>query len=109
MNEGHASPSRRRFLSGLAAGVGASAYFTVPGLFAEELQLARTPRLTEGPFYSPRLALDKYNDLIKAYNAAVNKWLGSATAPQATLTAQQALDEATTQMQRILDDYNNNR
>jgi multiple sugar transport system substrate-binding protein len=48
----------------------------------------------------------QYNDLIKAYNTAVAKWLGSATAPQAVLTAQQALDEAATQMQRILDDYN---
>ncbi len=48
----------------------------------------------------------QYNDLIKAYGTAVGKWLGSASAPEATLTAQQALDEAATQMQRILDDFN---
>src|SRR5262249_20790605 len=35
--------------------LGASAFF-VPGVFAEEL--ARTPALTEGPFYPPRLPLD---------------------------------------------------
>src|SRR5438034_10648004 len=53
-------PTRRAFLGGLTLG---AAYFAVPGLFAEEL--ARTPRLTEGPFYPPRLPLDKDNDLIK--------------------------------------------
>ena len=64
------SPSRRRFLGGLAAGMGMSAYFTVPGLFAEELQLARTPRLTEGPFYPDKLPLDTDNDLIIVSNSA---------------------------------------
>ena len=48
----------------------------------------------------------QYNDLIKAYNTAVTKWLGTKDAPANTLTAQQALDEAAQQMQRILDDYN---
>src|SRR5437660_12502638 len=58
--------SRRAFLG--AVTLGASA-FTVPGLFAEELALARTPRLTEGPFYPPRLPLDTDNDLIIISNS----------------------------------------
>src|SRR5438445_571087 len=52
--------TRRGLLrGGLALGVMA---FTVPGVFAEEL--ARTPRLTEGPFYPDRLPLDTDNDLV---------------------------------------------
>src|SRR5262245_47377831 len=42
---------RRAFLG--AAGL---ALFTTPGVFAEEL--ARTPPMTEGPFYPDRLPLD---------------------------------------------------
>jgi protocatechuate 3,4-dioxygenase beta subunit len=57
------SPTRRHFLSGgLALGIGAMSFSTVQGAFAEEL--ARTPRLTEGPFYPRRLPLDTDNDLI---------------------------------------------
>src|SRR5262249_31797239 len=52
--------TRRGWLRGGLA-LGAAAFF-VPGAFAEEL--ARTPRLTEGPFYPPRLPLDTDNDLI---------------------------------------------
>ncbi|HWE95281.1 MAG TPA: protocatechuate 3,4-dioxygenase [Tepidisphaeraceae bacterium] len=52
--------SRRSLLCGGLA-VGALALFT-PGVFAE--QLARTPRLTEGPFYPDKLPLDQDNDLI---------------------------------------------
>jgi protocatechuate 3,4-dioxygenase beta subunit len=52
--------SRRHFLrGGLALGLTA---FTAAGAFAEEL--ARTPRLTEGPFYPPKLPLDTDNDLL---------------------------------------------
>ena len=55
--------SRRHFLGGsFALGLGAATFYTVPGAFAEEL--ARTPRLTEGPFYPDRLPLDTDNDLI---------------------------------------------
>jgi protocatechuate 3,4-dioxygenase beta subunit len=57
--------SRRRFLQGLTAataGCLAPAFFTTPGLFAE--QLAVTPPQTEGPFYPDRLPLDTDNDLI---------------------------------------------
>ena len=52
--------NRRHFLRGsLALGLTA---FTAAGAFAEEL--ARTPRLTEGPFYPPKLPLDTDNDLL---------------------------------------------
>jgi len=51
---------RRRFLRGIV--LGSAAFFTTPGLFAEEL--ARTPAMTEGPFYPDRLPLDTDNDLI---------------------------------------------
>ena len=64
MSSSNASFSRRGFLG---AGVGAglvlgTAAFTVRGAFAE--QLARTPRLTEGPFYPHKLPLDTDNDLL---------------------------------------------
>ena len=51
---------RRQLLRGsAAAGI---AFFSNPGLFAEEL--LRTPSLTEGPFYPDMLPLDQDNDLI---------------------------------------------
>jgi protocatechuate 3,4-dioxygenase, beta subunit len=52
--------TRRRFLQ--AAALTAS-YFTVPGLFAEEL-MRRTPEMTVGPLYPDKLPLDTDNDLI---------------------------------------------
>jgi protocatechuate 3,4-dioxygenase beta subunit len=60
------SPSTRRgFLSALTGGAALSAaYFTTPGLFAEELALVRTPPQMEGPFYPNKLPLDTDNDLI---------------------------------------------
>ena len=57
--------TRRRLLGGGLA-FGAAAFFT-PGVFAEEL--ARTPSMTEGPFYPPRLPLDTDNDLIIINNS----------------------------------------
>lgn len=51
-------PSRRVFLGALG-----TAFFTTPGLFAEQL-LFPSPALTEGPFYPDRLPLDQDNDLI---------------------------------------------
>ena len=51
--------SRRNFLSGMAL---ATAAWTVPGAFAEEL--TRTPAQTEGPFYPDKLPLDTDNDLL---------------------------------------------
>jgi protocatechuate 3,4-dioxygenase beta subunit len=56
--------SRRAFLSTLTLGAAA---FTARGAFAEEL--ARTPRLTEGPFYPDKLPLDTDNDLIIVNNS----------------------------------------
>jgi protocatechuate 3,4-dioxygenase beta subunit len=52
--------TRRGLLRGGLA-LGTAALFT-PGVFAEEL--ARTPRLTEGPFYPDKLPLDTDNDLL---------------------------------------------
>ena len=50
---------RRSFLKSIAL---TTAWFTVPGSFAEEL--FRTPSQTEGPFYPDKLPLDTDNDLI---------------------------------------------
>lgn len=55
----HIQSPRREFLRQAAF---ASALFTVPGLFAE--QLALTPKQTEGPFYPDKLPLDTDNDLV---------------------------------------------
>ena len=49
---------------------------SVPGAFAEEL--ARTPRLTEGPFYPDKLPLDTDNDLI-ILNDSATPALGEVT------------------------------
>lgn len=55
----HIHSPRREFLRQAAF---ASALFTAPGLFAD--QLALTPRQTEGPFYPDKLPLDTDNDLV---------------------------------------------
>jgi protocatechuate 3,4-dioxygenase beta subunit len=69
--------SRRRFLTSAAAlGLGATAFFTVKGAFAEEL--TRTPSCTEGPFYPPRLPLDTDNDLI-VINDSITPAIGEIT------------------------------
>src|SRR5438876_8586584 len=57
--------TRRGLLRGSLA-LGALAFFT-PGVFAE--QLARTPRMTEGPFYPDKLPLDTDNDLLIVNNS----------------------------------------
>src|SRR5262249_39347477 len=62
--------TRRRFLQSAALGVaalGVPDFFGTPNLFAQEL--ARTPSLTEGPFYPNRLPLDTDNDLIIVNNS----------------------------------------
>src|SRR5438067_613215 len=69
-------PSRRLFLGSLAWGAGAAAFFTVRGAFAEEL--ARTPRMTEGPFYPDKLPLDTDNDLI-IINDSITPAVGEIT------------------------------
>jgi protocatechuate 3,4-dioxygenase beta subunit len=66
-------PTRRAFLSTLTIGAAALA---ARGAFAEEL--ARTPRLTEGPFYPDRLPLDTDNDLI-IVNDAITPAVGEIT------------------------------
>ena len=75
MSKRDLAPSRRRFLSTLALGAAA---FATPGLFAEELALARTPRMTEGPFYPPKLPLDTDNDLI-IINDSITPAVGEIT------------------------------
>ena len=56
--------SRRVFAQGVAFG---ASLFMVPGLYAEEL--AKTPKLTEGPFYPDKLPLDTDNDLVIVNNS----------------------------------------
>jgi protocatechuate 3,4-dioxygenase beta subunit len=58
---------RRGFVRGLAFSAIGAAFFTTPGLFAEEL--LRTPEQTEGPFYPDHLPLDTDNDLLVINNA----------------------------------------
>jgi protocatechuate 3,4-dioxygenase beta subunit len=66
--------TRRRFLR--AAAVTAS-YFTVPGLFAEEL-MRRTPEMTVGPLYPDNLPRDTDNDLI-IVNDSITPAVGQIT------------------------------
>jgi protocatechuate 3,4-dioxygenase beta subunit len=68
-------PTRRAFLGTITLGAAA---FTVPGLFADELALVRTPRQTEGPFYPDRLPLDTDNDLI-IINSSITPAVGEIT------------------------------
>src|SRR5437879_13739323 len=56
--------TRRHLL--VAGSLGAAAWL-VPGVFADEL--ARTPAMTEGPFYPDKLPLDTDNDLIIVGNS----------------------------------------
>ncbi len=73
MNQPLVQTSRRLFLSSLALGTAA---YTVRGAFAEEL--ARTPRLTEGPFYPDKLPLDTDNDLL-VINDSITPAVGDIT------------------------------
>src|SRR5262245_40048389 len=76
MNHSQPSPTRRLFVRALALGLGAMTFSTARGAFAEEL--ARTPRLTEGPFYPRRLPLDTDNDLI-IINKSITPAVGTIT------------------------------
>jgi protocatechuate 3,4-dioxygenase, beta subunit len=77
MNRSHSSVSRRGFLGGgIALGLGASTFSMARGEFAEEL--ARTPRMTEGPFYPPKLPLDTDNDLL-IVNDSITPAVGEVT------------------------------
>ena len=66
-------PNRRRFLGMPLFG---AAFFTTPGLFAEEL--VKTPPQTEGPFYPNKLPLDTDNDLI-IINDSITPAVGEVT------------------------------
>ena len=74
MNPTNPFLSRRGLLRGGLA-LGAAAFF-VRGAFAEEL--ARTPRLTEGPFYPDKLPLDTDNDLL-IINDSITPSVGEVT------------------------------
>jgi protocatechuate 3,4-dioxygenase beta subunit len=60
----------------MALGLGATAFNSVRGAFAEELD--RTPRLTEGPFYPDKLPLDTDNDLL-IINDSITSAVGEIT------------------------------
>ncbi len=71
-------PPRRKFIRQSfigAAAIAGSAFFTTPGLFAEELL---TPPMTEGPFYPDKLPLDTDNDLL-ILNDAITPAVGEIT------------------------------
>ena len=65
--------NRRHFLRNAAW---ATALFSTPGLFAE--QLTQTPRQTEGPFYPNHLPLDTDNDLL-VINEGITPAVGDIT------------------------------
>lgn len=65
-------PGRRAFLGSL----GAAAFFSTRGLFAEEL--SATVATTEGPFYPDRMPLDTDNDLI-LINDAITPAVGEVS------------------------------
>jgi protocatechuate 3,4-dioxygenase beta subunit len=64
---------RRQFLRQLTIG---SAFFAVPGAFADAL--VRTPAQTEGPFYPTQLPLDTDNDLL-VINDTITPAVGEVT------------------------------
>src|SRR5438067_13375167 len=74
MSSGLSRPSRRLFLGSLTT-LAATA-FSARGAFAQEL--ARTPRMTEGPFYPPKLPLDTDNDLL-IVNDSITPAVGEVT------------------------------
>jgi protocatechuate 3,4-dioxygenase beta subunit len=69
------NPSRRSLLGSLGLG---AAWYSTPGLFAEELARVRTPAQTEGPFYPKKLPLDTDNDLI-IINDSITPAVGEIT------------------------------
>jgi len=65
--------NRREFISSIAI---ATAFYTIPGAFAE--QLTTTPSLTLGPFYPDHLPLDTDNDLL-IINNSITPAVGTIT------------------------------
>src|SRR5262249_15420841 len=74
MNNTYSHSSRRAFLGTLA--LGATAFTTARGAFAEEL--TRTPTTNEGPFYPTQLPLDTDNDLL-IINDSITPAVGEIT------------------------------
>ncbi len=70
------SHNRRQFLTRLGAAGLASAFFKVPGAFADTLVF--TPEQTEGPYYPITLPLDTDNDLL-VINSAITPAVGAIT------------------------------
>ena len=73
MNNRQPIHNRRQFFRHVALG---AVFFTVPGLFAEEL--TQTPSQTEGPFYPNHLPLDTDNDLL-VINDGITPAVGDVT------------------------------
>lgn len=71
---GRPAGSRRAFFRDVGL---ATALFTVPGAFAEEL-MRPTARVEEGPFYPPKLPLDTDNDLL-IVNDSITPAVGQVT------------------------------
>jgi protocatechuate 3,4-dioxygenase beta subunit len=74
MSQPFAPVARRNFLR--TAVLGTAAFYSAPGLFAEEL--VKTPAQTEGPFYPDHLPLDTDNDLL-IVNDAITPAVGEVT------------------------------
>lgn len=74
-DRGHYSSGRFARRSFIRNGSAVAAFFTVPGLFAEELL---TPSMTEGPFYPDKLPLDTDNDLL-ILNDSITPAVGEIT------------------------------
>src|SRR5437763_9957199 len=69
--------TRRDLLRGsLVVGTAGAFACLTPALFADEL--ARTPRLTEGPYYPDILPLDRDNDLV-IVNNSITPAIGEVT------------------------------
>jgi protocatechuate 3,4-dioxygenase, beta subunit len=74
MNKPAFHSNRRTFLTSVT--LASAAFMTTRGAFAEEL--ARTPRVEEGPFYPDKLPLDTDNDLL-IVNDAITPAVGEIT------------------------------
>lgn len=91
--------SRRGFATSAAA---MSAFHAVPGLFAEQLELALTPGTTEGPYYPDQFPLDTDNDLI-VINDAVTPSLGQVAylSGRVTTTSGEPIRNATVEIWQV--------
>src|SRR5437667_1405351 len=67
-------PNRRQFMAGLAGAGLASAFYEIPGAYAQAL--FTTPEQTEGPYYPPNLPLDTDDDLL-VINSTITPAVGT--------------------------------